>query len=1711
MGNNISGETSRTALGALDSYVSELGADIIYEKSLGASRFLKTVKGRHKNGPVVIKIFIKPDPGLSLRSYKRRLKTEREALADIPNVYSYQTLFETEKAGYIIKQWLHSSLYDRISTRPFLSIIEKKWIAFQILTGLQEARNRKISHGDIKSENILVTSWNWVYITDFGSIKPVYLPDDDPTDYSFYFDTSGRRTCYLAPERFFSPDSEISKRKSELESENHRDGKVSEAMDVFSAGCVLAEMFLDGRDTFTLSQLFKYRSGELSMDAHLALIEDDGVRDMVSSMIALDPARRPTIAKLLQTARGSTFPESFYTFFHRFIQSVNDIEDPVTSPASPFAKLHSTSITGTSTPTEVGNLPTTSSDPPRLPSDSDTRIDRIWSEFLEIEACLSEENMEATIKGLKTFHQPSTSSMSLQDVIPVELEIPGRTSKLIGGPLGGQKAAAKDGPALIMLSLVTSNIRNCSLPSSKVRALDVLLALAGYLTDEAKLDRLVPYVIDLLHDDSVLVRGAAIRTLVQVLMLVSAITTFNTFIIPEYILPNIRHLGHDPDVSVRCIYAQCIVPLADTAMQYLEMSQALKAHGTFKVGDAHEHDEASNETSYADAVQELHALIQEQLVTLLVDPSSTVKRAILHNISELCVFFGRQKTNDVLLSHIITYLNDRDWMLRWAFFDSIVGVAACVGSRSLEEYILPLMIQALSDVEEAVVAKVLASLTSLSELSMFQKMRIWELMSAVIGFIYHPNIWIRQGAIAFLASAAKKLPSTDVWCILYPSLRSLLRSDITAITEQHLLMTVKPPLPRKIFDTAVAWAMKGDKSQYWKNIPSRAKSGAKQETGKDALTALRKSSTLSSAKYAGVRSEEDDTQITRLQALGMTQAEEIKVVALRDYILKLANSTLNFQRERQEGVQAQIINPAADYELQKLGVTPHTVFFGVKDNRTIRPDITRRPTRDSTGRRISITGTPRSSRLNSIDPSGREGLAIEDLRRRVAMMDGSTTSLTVPSSTAGSNKDVISRRESHTSLQSMLNSPATTDVSSMPANPLLPPSHEVDPSSPSESVMSGGINVLRRKYQKAAPATVGSINANVAGVLEAPKPRAMEDEVVAASGRTSPVSMAGTIRGQPHVSRKSSMQHYTTYEGQEPGINNLLEAVYQDHFRDPTTDFGPRIHQGPVRRRNTPRSSFSSRDPTSRKSEASLIAHYNSHTGPINGIAVAPDHAFFVSCSDDKTVKVWDTARLERNVTSKPRHTYTQHHARVTCVCILEAAHCFASAAEDGSLHVVRVPMSQTSSAPKYKQLQVIREHRVDHAGEYITCMMHYNTESASNMVYATTLANVVVLDLRTMRILLTMEDVRHHGSITAMCIDRKRAWLLTGTSTGVLTLWDLRFGLKLKSWKVAAASTSSSLTSTRVHQLAVHPAKGKGRWVMVAVETQQTSQHPVSNRSSSYGVTLIEVWDLEKDVVVETFNTEEIVPVITESHDSQASSSSLQNTQAAIGKEAEKSPAAAIAALVQSRRQLQEKENLIRDDPSPHLQEAEVEAEERKRLEARLKRVAVRALVAGTDFGGLGASGARLARAEAGDVYFSGMSPSESMISNSSATGSGRGGFLITGSEDKKIRFWDLGRIEKSTVVSGLEIVNEKPVFKTMKGSTEREPSSNTESVLSTGTGLDRPALRTSLIAHHQQQLLKPHQDCITAIACIDSPFRCGIVSGDRSGVIKVFRIETE
>lgn len=55
------------------------------------------------------------------------------------------------------------------------------------------------------------------------------------------------------------------------------------------------------------------------------------------------------------------------------------------------------------------------------------------------------------------------------------------------------------------------------------------------------------------------------------------------------------------------------------------------------------------------------------------------------------------------------------------------------------------MIGLTADAEEAVIARVISSLTSLASLGLLPKVRLWDVVLAVRGFLCHPNSWIRQG------------------------------------------------------------------------------------------------------------------------------------------------------------------------------------------------------------------------------------------------------------------------------------------------------------------------------------------------------------------------------------------------------------------------------------------------------------------------------------------------------------------------------------------------------------------------------------------------------------------------------------------------------------------------------------------------------------------------------------------------------------------------------------------------------------------------------------------------------------------------------------------------------------------------------------------------------------------------------------------------------
>uniref|UniRef100_A0A7S3UFM9 non-specific serine/threonine protein kinase n=2 Tax=Picocystis salinarum TaxID=88271 RepID=A0A7S3UFM9_9CHLO len=185
-----------------------------------------------------------------------------------------------------------------------------------MIRALADLHEVGVCHGDIKAENVLVTSWSWVFLADFAPYKPVVLPADNPADFNFYFSTGkvrsgrivSRQRCYLAPERFVEAipkDEELDRRK------------LTSDMDVFSMGCVIAELFLDGKTFLDYSAALSLRAGQLGVVDLLHGL-DDGIRSLVTNMVQLNPRDRLSARECIQNFADSLFPGYFDPLFHNF-------------------------------------------------------------------------------------------------------------------------------------------------------------------------------------------------------------------------------------------------------------------------------------------------------------------------------------------------------------------------------------------------------------------------------------------------------------------------------------------------------------------------------------------------------------------------------------------------------------------------------------------------------------------------------------------------------------------------------------------------------------------------------------------------------------------------------------------------------------------------------------------------------------------------------------------------------------------------------------------------------------------------------------------------------------------------------------------------------------------------------------------------------------------------------------------------------------------------------------------------------------------------------------------------------------------------------------------------------------------------------------------------------------------------------------------------
>jgi phosphoinositide-3-kinase, regulatory subunit 4 len=137
-------------------------------------------------------------------------------------VLPYDKVFNVQNKALLgVRQFVCHNLKEKLHRIPKLSFMEKKWLVFQLMCATAQVHSVKMVHGD---------------------------GEDDLKTYNLYFgELDNNQRCYIAPERF----------RSEMMPDRDPYDQVllEPSMDIFSIGCIIAEIFMDRKDGRALFDL----------------------------------------------------------------------------------------------------------------------------------------------------------------------------------------------------------------------------------------------------------------------------------------------------------------------------------------------------------------------------------------------------------------------------------------------------------------------------------------------------------------------------------------------------------------------------------------------------------------------------------------------------------------------------------------------------------------------------------------------------------------------------------------------------------------------------------------------------------------------------------------------------------------------------------------------------------------------------------------------------------------------------------------------------------------------------------------------------------------------------------------------------------------------------------------------------------------------------------------------------------------------------------------------------------------------------------------------------------------------------------------------------------------------------------------------------------------------------------------------------------------
>ena len=303
-------------------------------------------------------------------------------------------------------------------------------------------------------------------------------------------------------------------------------------MDVFSLGCVIAELFLENV-LFDHPNLLTYKKGNFDLAYVLGKIMDKNLEEVLLKMLCTDPANRINTRECLNIFEKFICPISF----SGLIIHINTllIRSDYWKPDRRIGLIYK-------------------------------HWKQVWKIIYGHNSNIPElyQNLNHHILNKLILNNAFVNPLTFQLIIDNQSDenVINEINKEVFFQNGNSESI------LIIVNLILSSILYCKYSTTKILGLEMLRIFSKKLPDIIKIQIIIPYMITLLRDNSILVRYTVLNEIIHILTIIEDITLpssdYNFF--GSYIFPAIFELYNSGEPSLILAFVNVLDKLTELGM-----------------------------------------------------------------------------------------------------------------------------------------------------------------------------------------------------------------------------------------------------------------------------------------------------------------------------------------------------------------------------------------------------------------------------------------------------------------------------------------------------------------------------------------------------------------------------------------------------------------------------------------------------------------------------------------------------------------------------------------------------------------------------------------------------------------------------------------------------------------------------------------------------------------------------------------------------------------------------------------------------------------------------------------------------------------------------------------------------------------------------------------------------------------------------------------